>query len=588
MILFGNPRCVRTGRVSRWLCALLLLAPASARAEPADADRPVVRVVYFIPADRKPEPDYRARLDRVMADVQRFYRLGMGQNGHGEMTFDLDREPGGALRIHEVRGRGPMRDYGRNASDKVRREVREALAKEKLDIDRETVVIFQLLLEWRGDKAVEIGPYVGGGGPRGGTAWVYDDARLDARLLPSREPGGYYAGPCSLGQFNTHYIGGVAHELGHAFGLPHDCERDSDRPCRGLSLMGGGNHTYGQERRGEGKGAFLSPASALPLSVHPLFTGRRKPPAVMTCRLAELQAAHEGGALLLRGRLQGGPRAAGLVAHNDPQQPPGDYDAVGWACPVDAGGKFRLAIGELKPGAYDLRLTAYGEGGGSRPFAFRYRVDRERRPDLRPFAEAVWLQEAHAAFRAGNRERLAEIDGELKKQFPADALPCRKVEHLRRLLALPEPRSLAGVPPGVKEVPVADLKMESAVVGWGWPLRDQVLAEGEASCLLEVGGTFFASGLYAHAPARHVLRLDGQWGRFTTRYGLQDGHDGSVVFVVKGDGKELFRSKVVRDHTAREQAVAVANVTLLELVVEDAGDGAGSDWGVWLEPQLLR
>ena len=31
-----------------------------------------------------------------------------------------------------------------------------------------------------------------------------------------------------------------------------------------------------------------------------------------------------------------------------------------------------------------------------------------------------------------------------------------------------------------------------------------------------------------------------------------------------------------------------AGVTLLELLVEDAGDGASSDWGVWIEPQLER
>src|SRR5262249_51645595 len=162
----------------------------------------------FIPSDRKPEPEYRDRLERLMTEVQHFYRAGMEQNGYGPMTFELDRDGNGALQIREVRGRGPMRDYGRNSSDKVGREGKEAWAKDGIDIDNETVVIFQLLLDWQGAKAVEIGPYVGGGGPRGGTAWVYDDAKLDPRLLSSREPGGYYVyGPCSLGQFNTHYIG---------------------------------------------------------------------------------------------------------------------------------------------------------------------------------------------------------------------------------------------------------------------------------------------------------------------------------------------------------------------------------------------
>src|SRR5205823_2723832 len=75
--------------------------------------------VYFIPADRKPEPDYRARLDRVMTDVQRFYRLGMQQHDYGKMTFKLDRDANGALRIYEVQGQGPMRDYRRTASDKL-------------------------------------------------------------------------------------------------------------------------------------------------------------------------------------------------------------------------------------------------------------------------------------------------------------------------------------------------------------------------------------------------------------------------------------------------------------------------------------
>lgn len=439
-------------------------------------DRPVVRVVYFIPTDRKPEPDYRARLDRVMSEVQRFYRSGMAENGYGKITFELDRDPKGALRIYEVRAKGPMRDYGRNASSKVRREVKAALAKDNIDIDRETIIIFQLLLEWRGDKAVEIGPYVGGGGPRSGTAWVFDDAKLDPQLLTSRKPGGYYHRPCSVGQFNTHYIGGVIHELGHAFGLPHDCEQANDRPRRGRSLMGGGNHTYGQERRGEGKGAFLSAASALPLWVHPLFTGKRTSGAPLTCQFAELNATHEGEKLVLTGRFQDSPRALGIVARNDPVKPAGDYDAVGWVCKVGDKGDFRLEIGELNPGEYDLRLAAYSPSGHAQHHTFHYHIDAKNRPDLQPFiafqrelmilrpayltperrkqnllidgtfedgGDGKWMLRAYRSDRdAASRQSTKAREGKMSLLLRSDNAPGNDVAYLQKVKVKPKTRYL--------------------------------------------------------------------------------------------------------------------------------------------------
>ena len=78
------------------------------------------------------------------------------------------------------------------------------------------------------------------------------------------------------------------------------------------------------------------------------------------------------------------------------------------------------------------------------------------------------------------------------------------------------------------------------------------------------------------------------WKQLRTGYGLQDGHPGSVVFVVRGDGRELFRSDTVADHELRRIELDVSGVKLLELSVEDAGNGATSDWGVWIAPELAR
>ena len=66
------------------------------------------------------------------------------------------------------------------------------------------------------------------------------------------------------------------------------------------------------------------------------------------------------------------------------------YDAVAYTATPDKDGNFRLSIGELKPGDYELRLTAYGETGDAKRLPpFRYRVDKDRRPDLTPFTDAT-------------------------------------------------------------------------------------------------------------------------------------------------------------------------------------------------------
>lgn len=596
-------RTGRLGRIGALLTAALgviaVCGRASAAQGTAGPQRPVLRVAYFIPSNRKAAADYGERLDRVLTEVQRFYREGMRRNGHGSLTFAPDRDESGRLRIFVVRAPEPMRAYGRNDSDKVRRIVKAALAREGVDLDRETVVIFQRLLAWEGNKAVEIGPYVGGGSANGGTAWVYDDEKLDPRLLGSTEPGGYYAGaPCSLGAFNTHYIGGVAHELGHAFGLPHDRERAADRDASGLSLMGGGNHTYGREKRGEKPGAFLSAASALPLSHHPLFTGRPNPsgtnaPVALPCRLTRVTAAYRDGVLSLSGHVETGAArpAKNLVAYNDPEEIPADYDAVGWTAPIQTDGAFHLEIGELTPGRRELRLRAYRDDGAFGETRLRYRVAPDGRPDLQALLEEPLLAEAAASFAGSERRQaLREVTG-IRDRLVVGSVSRRKAEHLLRLLSPPPSPpllSVAKIPADRRRVLVSALKAEESVVGWGRPLRDQALTEGGSSPFLEVGGVFFETGLFAHAPARHVVSLGRRWSRFTAQIGLQDGHGGSTVFVVRGDGRALFRSEVVRDHQARRVDIDVSGVDRLELHVEDAGDGPNSDWGVWLEPELHR
>lgn len=567
-----------------FLAGFFLCAAATSFAGP----KPPLLIAYFVPSDRTPIPGYVDRLDRVMTEVQGFYWKGMEAAGYGPMTFDLARDKGGQLEVHLVRGKDPMRAYGRDDSSKVRAEVASSLRSKGVGVDERTLVIFEVLLEWKDGRATEVGPYVGGGSHLAGTAWVFDDELLDPAQLGSKAPGGYYGGPCSIGAFNSHYIGGVAHELGHALGLPHVAGPASNPKH---SLMGDGNHTYGEELRGEGAGSYLHPASAMLLARCRPFVGEDESEELpVACDFTDLQATHRNGQLVLAGHLEAEPPAFGVVAYNDFLEIPADYDAKGWISKVDTSGRFELSIGELEPGPYELRLQACHTNGPTSRFAFKYTVSPQGVPDLKPFSPSVFvLQRAVRAYARRDRSQVETLTGELERHSQEAGEPAvRQARHLRSLLQPSAPQSLSELPTDQKQVGVSGLQFVEQSVGWGRPLRDQVLIEGGASCFLQVDGQFHERGLFAHAPSSYALDLRGKWRRLTSGYGLQDGHSGSVVFVVRGDSRELFRSEKITDSRLRSLDVDVAGVDRLELVVEDAGDGASSDWGVWISPSLQR
>ncbi len=555
-----------------------------------------VRVVYFIPTDREPLPDRHERLGRVMKYVQDFYRDGMVKNGYGPMTFELEWDAPGKLKLYTVQAKHPMETYVRTSASAVKREVDEALRTQyKIDPSQEVVVIFQLLLKWNDDKATEVGPYVGGGSHLSGTAWVYEDAKLDPRLLPSKEPGGYYHRPCSLGQFNTHYIGGTAHEMGHAFSLPHACELDTEREkFKARALMGSGNHTFGMDLRGEGIGTFLAPSSALRLSRVRAFAGDLPGTGLRASWVFDdLKAApkqqdteqdKEDGkkrSFMLSGRTKADPKLAGIIVYNDNLKINADYDAKTWTAPVDEQGRFELEITELETVPYQLRIVGIHENGASSRLAMDYNVLADK-IDLSSLNMAVPMDNLRRLFQVGNKVEIERIAAESK-----DNTITERARHLIELLGPIQTVKVAESPEETKTVDLTFAEFTEARTGWGALRRGHVPED----VFLQVGGIFSTSGLYAHAPAVFKVDLDGKWNTFAIQYGLQDGHDGPVRFIVKGDGKELHRSETVKEHNIAgpEKPLPVKGIKTLELLVEPAAaSGNSGAWGVWLNPVLSR
>jgi peptidoglycan/LPS O-acetylase OafA/YrhL len=114
-----------------------------------------------------------------------------------------------------------------------------------------------------------------------------------------------------------------------------------------------------------------------------------------------------------------------------------------------------------------------------------------------------------------------------------------------------------------------------------------------ASLTYKVAGIPIASDgfIFAHAKSRMEFDIS-LLGRSTFEFssGLDDvgGADhGSVTYVVRGDGRTLFESPVVRALEAPHRySVDVTGVQRLELIVTDAGDGIQSDEAYWIRPVL--
>ena len=555
-----------------------------------------LHIVYWTPSDRDPAPQFRERLTRVLFDVRGFYLREMRRLGFGERTIRLAVDAGGMLTVHVVRGSKPYSEYNVTSGSAIRKECLPVLQAAGIDADQETLVIFCNMSNWDPQTSVmsQNSPYYAGGSLRSGTAWQVDSPLLDSDLIGKQEPllkDGQY-GRISVGKYNSIFVGGVCHELGHALGLPHNLERGTERPRYGTSLMGSGNRTYGEDRRGEGLGSFLTLADGMRLASHPLFTGSAKGinlPANAKLSDVAVELDRDAKSFTFSARVTADPPAYAVIGYMDPSGG-NDYDATTVTAIPDANGRISLGCDALKADkSGSLRVVVCQANGGridDNVLTVPYSVSDSGIADLTAFQSRVKLKPLMAALMAKNGKA---VPAELKKLEQAagksdgDLLLLDAARTLAATLDFkpgPSPAAATG-----KTCRLSESQWKEAKVGWGQPVVNRLPNETVA---LHVGGRLFARGLYAHAPSAYTFELAGKWNRLTGSAGLADDHEGSVVFVIQGDGKELWRSQKIADATLAEINLDVSNIKELTLTVEDSGNGNTSDWGVWVEPNLER
>jgi hypothetical protein len=547
-----------------------------------------LHIVCWTPSDRELPTDYQPRLTRIMEHIRGFYAREMDRLGFGDRSFNLKYDDQKQLILHTVQGKNDTSHYAVQSGSEIRNECLPVLKQAGIDSRQETILIFCNLATWDAEQRrfTHKSPYYAGGSFRGGTAWQLDSPELDSKNLALKQPmirDGQY-GRISLGKHNSIFIGGIAHELGHALGLPH-CRARPDEAVRGTALMGSGNRTYGDELRDEGQGSFLTLAHALRLASHPQFSGSVKGMnARATASIDDISIVAKGKSIQVSGTVKGEPPVYGVVAYFDPEGG-SDYDSTTATAVPASDGHFELSSEALRRGKqgelrlFPLHVNGSAAGQMSRTkFRYPFSISGDGVPDLSAIQLRLDLAPVLDALARNDQKTAAQLTSSLKSP---------KAAAIARNLTQPAtPTQTPAEYQGVSAtVALTSLKPESAHVGWGRPAFNRV---PDRVPLLECGGQIFATGIYAHAPAQHTYQLGARWKTLTGKAGLASGHNGSVEFEITGDGERLWKSRVIKAGTVVEFDVPLNGIQKVELLTHPTADGPGSDWGLWLKPTLSK
>ena len=87
-----------------------------------------------------------------------------------------------------------------------------------------------------------------------------------------------------------------------------------------------------------------------------------------------------------------------------------------------------------------------------------------------------------------------------------------------------------------------------------------------------------------------MFPVAGQWKKFAASVGLNTGAlaQGSAVFTVWGDGRELHRTPILRAGERREIELDITGVKELELRAEGGEGHPHNSWAIWADPVVSR
>ena len=357
-------------------------------------DKPL-RVIYFHAKDRKPLKNHVERWNGILSDIQNFFHTEMSRLGYEQVTICLEKE-NGILKLHEIQGTQNEGNYSYKSGEKIRGEVFKALRAKGINPEEETLLIVCGLSKTNGKKITIYSPYYGMGANHNkgicftaDMEWLsIDGLRSDPNkiVLQVKEHRNYE--PFTLNRFNTVYIGGTIHELGHGLSLPHNLATKTES-IQGTALMGAGNYTYRKEWNSKQKGSFLTHSSAIRLLVHPLFRGTSsRAKNFPSLKYKALSLSFKNGIIQINGKIETDIPAIAMIAYNDRENKGqrgymvnNNYDATSWTSVLSPTNEFRLVVSDLHKGNHQIRLLSVHMNGATQTKRIHYSM-KDGMPDL--------------------------------------------------------------------------------------------------------------------------------------------------------------------------------------------------------------
>lgn len=102
---------------------------------------------------------------------------------------------------------------------------------------------------------------------------------------------------------------------------------------------------------------------------------------------------------------------------------------------------------------------------------------------------------------------------------------------------------------------------------------------------------FYREGIGGHANSTISYGIGGRFSTFKSDYGLdtEAGDQAKALFVVLGDGREIYRSKIRGKYDPPESiSVDIKNVQIFTLKIEAVGGSNSGAHADWLKPELIR